>query len=47
MRDRGNPNVPHGFDLAEEKLLNQCMDLIVANRSCQRYSFVLACSRAE
>jgi hypothetical protein len=27
--------------MAEEKLLNQRMDLIVANRSYQRYSFAL------
>ncbi len=27
--------------MPEEKLLNQRMDLIVANRSYQRYSFVL------
>jgi len=27
--------------MAEEELLNQRMDLIIANRSCQRHSFVL------
>src|ERR1700681_2534862 len=27
--------------MAEEKLLNQQMDLIIVNRSCQRYSFAL------